>query len=167
MRRRARPFPLMVDKMTTPRTRAIVSLAARLSLTLALGACVRGPARPALDGPASVEGRPLTIRFDNGGREHVHVYLIGEKREWLLGRVEAGARATLRIPAAARAGTPEFMQLAVLTGERLTLQAARDARAMLTVAQPVSQILSQRWMFVQGQLASLPLRDARVDVVRR
>jgi hypothetical protein len=147
--------------MTTPRTRAIVSCAAScaagLALTLALGACARGPSRPVLDGPASLEGPPLTIRFDNGAREHVHVYLIDRQRQWLLGRVEPGARATLPVPVTWRTGNPGFMQLAVVTGGRLTLQAAQDARATLTIAQPVSQILSQRWMFAQGQLTSLPV----------
>jgi hypothetical protein len=109
----------------------------------------------------------LAIRFDNNAGEHVHVYLIGEQREWLLGRVEPGARATLQIPEASLAGSPGFVQLAVLTGKRVTLQAARDARATFTVAQPASAILSQRWTFAQGQLTSLWRRGARVDVGRQ
>jgi hypothetical protein len=149
--------------MTTRRTRAIVSLAAGLSLTLALGACVREPARPALSGPESVAPPPLTIRFDNGAREHVHVYLIGEKGEWLLGRVETGARRALTIPAALRTGSEELVQLAVITGERPTQQAARHPRAMITLALPASEIVSQRWMLTQGQLASLPLPRRRGD----
>jgi hypothetical protein len=152
----------MEDEMTTRRTRTIVSLAAGLSL--ALGACVRGQARPAADAPLSLEERPLAIRFDNGAREHVHVYLIGEKGEWLLGRVEAGGRRTLTIPEASLAGSVRFVRLAVIAGERPTLQAARNARAMITVAQPASEILSQRWMLTQGQLASLPLPRGQVDV---
>lgn len=150
--------------MTTPRTCPIVSLAAWLSLTLALGACVRGQAGPALDVPAAVQESPLTVRFDNGAREHVHVYLIGEKREWLLGRVEAGTRRTLRIPAASLAAGEGFVQLAVIAGERPTLQAARNARAMLALAQPASEIVSQRWMLTQGQLTSLPLPREQLDV---
>ncbi len=152
--------------MTTPPTRAIVSLAATMAVTLALTACVPGPSRPALEGPASVDAPPLTIRFDNDAREHVHVYLVGTQRQWLLGRVEPGARATLRIPEAALAGSPGSVQLAVLTGERLTLQAARHPRATFAVAQPASAILSQQWMFAQGQLTSLPLRGARWGVGR-
>jgi hypothetical protein len=114
-----------------------------------------------------MDGDPLTIRFDNGAREHVHVYLVGRHRQWLLGRVEPGARATLRIPKAALAGYLGVVQLAVLTGERLTLQAARHSRATFTVAQPASAILSQRWMFAQGQLTSLPFRGARVGAGRQ
>lgn len=149
--------------MTTPRTRPIVSLAAGLSLALALGACVRGQAGPALDGPTSMQEPALTIRFDNDAREHVHVYLIGDKREWLLGRVEAGTRRTLKIPAASRASGEGFVQLAVIAGERPTLQAARNSRAMLALAQPASEIVAQRWMLTQGQLTSLPLAREQVD----
>lgn len=152
--------------MTTPRTRALVSLAATMIVTLALGACVRATSRPALDGPAPMEGGGPAIRFDNDARAHVHVYLIGERREWLLGRVEPGAVATLRIPEASLAGSPGFVRLAVITGERLTLQAARDTRATFTIAQPASAILSQQWKFAQGQLTSLQLRSARVDARR-
>jgi hypothetical protein len=154
--------------MTTPRTRATVSLAAMLAVTLGAGGCVGGPSVPALDRPAPMDGRPTTIRFDNDAREHVHVYLvlIGRPRQWLLGRVEPGARATLRIPEAALAASTGFVQLAVLTGERMTLDAARNPRAAFTIAQPASAILSQEWMFAQGQLTSLPLRGARVGVGR-
>ena len=77
-----------------------------------------------------------------------------------------GARATLRIPDASLDGSPGFVQLAVLTGERLTLQAARSPRATLTIAQPASALLSQRWMFAQGQLMSLGLGGARGDAGR-
>jgi hypothetical protein len=97
----------------------------------------------------------LRFRFDNGGREHVHVYLIGEKREWLLGRVEAGAIATLRIPEESLVENASFVRLAVIAGEGVTLQAARNPRARLTLAQPASTILSQHWMFSQGNLTSL------------
>jgi hypothetical protein len=139
-----------------------------MSLTLALGACVPGPSGPAFDRPATLRGRPLTIRFDNNGREHVHVYLVdGRQRQWLLGRVEPWSLETLRIPAAALAGNPGFVQLTVLRGERMTPQAARNPRAVFTLAQPVSAILSQRWVFAQGQLTPLPLGRARLDVGRQ
>jgi hypothetical protein len=48
-----------------------------------------------------------------------------------------------------------MIRLAVLTGERLTFAAARHARAVLTIAQPASAVLSQRWTFSQGYLTSL------------
>ena len=143
--------------MTTPRSRALVSLAFRMTLvTLALGGCA--PSRPVLAGPAPTEDHRLAIRFDNGAREHVHVYLVDERREWLLGRVEPGAVATLRIPEASIAGSVGFMRLAVITGERLTLKAALDPRATFTIAQPAAAILSEHWTFSQGQLTPLQVR---------
>ncbi len=142
--------------MTTPRTRAAVSLAAMMVLTLVSGACVRAPSRPVLQPSTTIEAsRPLAIRFDNDAREHVHVYLIGERREWLLGRVEPGAIATLRIPEASLNGASRFVRLAVITGERMTLQAARDPRATFTVPQPASAVMSQQWKFAHGQLTPL------------
>ena len=153
--------------MTTPRTRSIVSLAGAITLTLASGACARRPAPPALVAPTAAAVPPHAIRFDNDGRERVHVYLIGEEREWLLGRVEPGARAALRLLGAPLAGAQGFVRLAVLTGERLTLQAARDPRATFTIAQPASTILTQRWMFAQGQLTALRLSGGQAGAGRR
>jgi hypothetical protein len=151
--------------MTTSRRRALVSLAATI-LVVALGACAGAAPRQAREGLAPTEARPLAIRFDNDGRDHVHVYLVGGRRQWLLGRVEPGAIATLRIPAAAFARHEGPVQLAVIAGGRATLQAARDPRVQLTIAQPASHIVSQQWMFAQGQLTSLGLPPSRATVGR-
>jgi hypothetical protein len=142
--------------MTTARIRARVSLAATMAVAVALGACA--PSHPGVEAPPRAVARPLAIRFDNDARDYVHVYLVGERRQWLLGRVEAGAIAMLRIPAAALADEPGRLRLAVITGGRITLGAAREARAQLTIAQPASHILSQEWRFAQGQLTSVALR---------
>ncbi|HEY5414761.1 MAG TPA: hypothetical protein VIK41_08060 [Gemmatimonadaceae bacterium] len=152
--------------MTTPRTRAVVSLAVTatafrmtaIAMTaVTLGACARTPT-PAVEAPAPVEGAewfPLSIRFDNDAREYVHVYLIGDGRQWLLGRVEPGAVGTLKIPAEAFGGKLRFVQLAVIQGGRLTPDAAHDRRAELTILQPATSILSQQWRFTQGEIRSL------------
>lgn len=143
--------------MTTLRMRTLVSLGVSVSISLA--ACVGGPARPVLGAGANAEeAAPLAIRFDNQEREHVHVYLVGAKREWLLGRVEPGATTMLRIPEEAVAETDELVQLAVIPGGRMTLQAAQDSRARLSIAQPASRITAQRWRLVQGQLTPLWVR---------
>ena len=84
----------------------------------------------------------------------MHVYLIGEKREWLLGRVETGAIGLLRIPEESLANAT-FVRLVVIAGEGVTLQAARHVRATPTLAQPVWAIVSQQWKFSQGSLTSL------------
>jgi hypothetical protein len=141
--------------MTTPSRRAFVSIAAALTITLALGACVRTPSRAVLHRQLTTDVHPLAIRFDNNAREHVHVYLLGARRQWLLGRVEPGGIAILQLPEESLIESANFARLAVLTGERVTLQAARHPRATLTIAQPASAILSQRWKFAQGELTSL------------
>ena len=129
-------------------------------LTLALGACASAPARPALEQPSPIEAGQVSLRFDNLARTYVHVYLIGEKREWLLGRVEPGAVATLRIPDGSLESNPGFVQLAVVEGKHVTHRAARDAQAQLTIAQPASSILARQWRFVPGQLTSRELKTA-------
>jgi hypothetical protein len=139
----------MEADMLTLRRHALVSL---VGVSLAVSACARAAA-PARPSPASDVS--LSIRFDNHAREHVHVYLIGEKREWLLGRVEPGAIATLPIPEEPLAGNPTFMRLVVIAGEGITLDAARHVRAMPTLAQPMSALLSQQWKYSQGLLTSL------------
>jgi hypothetical protein len=147
--------------MSTPRTRSVVSLAAALTLTLSIGGCVAAPSRLASQGIVASDGAQLAFRFDNEARDNVHVYLIGEKREWLLGRVAPGARATLRIPDDALAENPGFMRVAVLAGQRATLRAAAESRAAISMAQPAAAIVSQRWTFSKtlekGQLLALGL----------
>ena len=154
--------------MTTPRKRPLVSLALALSVSLALSGCAGAPSRLASDGISLNEGAQLAFRFDNEARDNVHVYLIGAKREWLLGRVAPGARATLRIPEEALAERPGFVRLAVLTGQRATLRAAAESRAATSIDQPAAALLSQRWTFSQtlekGQLTPLGLGRARGDV---
>jgi hypothetical protein len=137
--------------------RTIVSLAATMTAVLPLGGCAQRPLRPPTRDLMSVERYLPVIDFDNGGPERIDVYLLADRREWLLGRIEPGAHASLRIPEASFARDAGFLQLAVLTGERLTAHVARASRAVSTVPQPASAILSQRWMFAQGQLTSLQL----------
>jgi hypothetical protein len=152
--------------MLGSRIRALVSLAATMTLTVGLSGCATAPSHH-LDNPAPVESHAQTIRFDNGGREYVHVYLIGHQREWLLGRVEPGAVATLKLPDESMTDASGFVQLAVISGERATLRASRDLRARTTMLQPISSIVQQRYQFAQGELLSLALRGAAVDVSRR
>jgi len=139
--------------MTTSSRRAFVSIAATIAITLALGACVHAPSRSVPD-PISTAG-PQTFRFDNLGVERVDVYLIGGRREWLLGRVEPGAIASLRIPEGAFADGSKFVRLAVIANEQPTFQAARNPRAKLTIGLPPAAIMKQRWSFSQGEITSV------------
>jgi hypothetical protein len=144
--------------MTTPRFTSLVALATALTMSLSVGACAGTPAQLAPEPAAASYDAPL-VRFDNDAREHVHVYLVGAQREWLLARVAPGARAILRIPEAALAEDQGSMRLAVLAGDRMTLRAAGDARAAITIQQPAASLAAQRWTFSQtlakGQLTAL------------
>jgi hypothetical protein len=154
--------------MTTPRTRSLVSLAA--VLTLALGGCAGAPSRLASDAPAPADGPPPAVHFDNDSREYVQVYLVSDRREWLLGRAAPGARATLRIPDDALADNAGQMRLAVRSAGNVTQRAADDMRAATALPRPAAEILAQRWTFSQrptyGELTALPLRGMRAFVGR-
>ena len=155
--------------MITPAGRLTVSAFSFAALTamLALGACARGPAPIAWEGAPIVAGDRTTIRFENEGETYVDVYLVGDTREWWLGRVAPGARTTLRIKDVALATTSGYVRLAVLSDAPLTLQAARDPRATLTIAQPGASLLSQRWTFRKTQLSAAEIFGAPVSVGRR
>ena len=139
--------------MTTQRPYTLVSRTAITILTLALAACAGSRSHMATYGPSRIEARALTLRFDNQARDAVHVYLIGQRREWLLGRVEPGAVATLRMPDELFDSDPGFVQLGVLAGG-VSQRAARDPRTQLTISQDPSMLLTRRWQFSQGQLTS-------------
>ena len=152
--------------MITPAGRLTVSAIslAALSTTLALGACARAPAPVAWDGGAIVAADRATIRFENEAETYVDVYLIGETRQWWLGRVAPGANTTLRIRDEMLANTPGFWRLAVLANARLTGQAARDPRATFTIAQPGASLLSQRWTFRQSPVTAPEIFGAPVSL---
>ena len=135
--------------MTTIRSRSLVSIAAALTLTLAAG-CSGNSTHSALNDPAAAAGRTATIRFQNEARQYVHVYLVGQKREWLLGRVEPGAHTALRIPVEAMSDDTWNMRLAVLAGDRVTMQVASKPGVQVTIAQPAGQLLAQKWTFTQS-----------------
>ena len=134
--------------MTTIRSRSLVSIAAALTLTRAAG-CAGNSTHGALNDPAVAAARPAAIRFQNEARQYVHVYLVSQNQQWLLGRVEPGARATLRIPVEATSNDTWQMQLAVLAGDRVTMQVASKPLAQFTIAQPTGQLLAQKWIFTQ------------------
>lgn len=140
--------------MTTPYRHGFVSIAAAITITLALVACAPATSRVP-EGASHTDARPIALRFENEATEHVHVYLIGTTRQWLLGRIEPGGIASLPLPGDAFDESATFVRLAVLTGERITQQAVRHPRVTLTLAQPTVALLTQRWKFAQGELTSV------------
>ena len=142
--------------MNTPAIRSMVSVASLSAALLVspVAGCVRAPARDALQ-PTPRERAPhATIRFENEAQVQVDVYLVAEQREWRLGRVAPGAVTQLEVPDVALTRTPGFVRLAVIAGGPMSVQAAYDRRATYTIAQPATELLSQRFTFAQGQLAS-------------
>jgi hypothetical protein len=107
------------------------------------------------------------MSFVNEAPVQVDVYLVSDQREWRLGRVAPGARTLLRVPEAALTTETGFMRLAVLAGAQLSVDAAHDPRATLTLAQPMSELLAQRWSFWHPQMASPRLLGAALGVSRR
>jgi hypothetical protein len=137
-------------------TVSVISLAA----ALALAGCAGGPSPATWGGTPAATGQGATIDFVNEASSYVDVYLVGEARQWWLGRVAPGARSTLRIRDDVLASTSGYLRLAVLAGASLSLQAARGPRATLTIAQPASSLLDQRWTFRQSQLSAPELFGA-------
>ena len=94
------------------------------------------------------------------------MYLVGEKREWWLGRVAPGTLTSLRVPDDAIDIGSSFMRLAALPGATLSQQAARDPRSAITIAVPSLDLFTQRWTFSQRQLAApqikgVPMTNSR------
>jgi hypothetical protein len=110
----------------------------------------------------AAESRIDMLQFDNQATVYVDVYLIGTQIQWRLGRVPPGMRVNLSVPESAIDWTMGFVQLAVIPGSQLSAQASRDARAIIAIAQPVSEVLSQRWTFRQPDGAALQLQATRL-----
>lgn len=149
--------------MPTPRTRILVSLAAAMTASLALGACAGAPSRAAAavaEGRTVVEPRRSVIRFDNDALDPVDVYFLADGRQWRIGRVPPGGRAKLRLPAASLAGNTPFVQIAVIAGEGRESLPGRGGRMTLSIPQPATDMLAQRWRFADGQVRSMQLRGS-------
>jgi hypothetical protein len=152
-----RPFPVTEAKMITPRSRVLVSVVtlAVTSSLLALGACARNPAPGTWDRAATIEDQPLVIGFDNQAETYVDVYLVGEVREWRLGRVPPGMRSQLRIPKDAQSELmSRNVRLAVLAGSPFTAHVARDPSATFTIPEAASRVLAKQWTFRQSQMSA-------------
>ena len=93
-----------------------------------------------------------TITFHNNGRDRIQVYLIGQKEDWLLGRLEPFQTTTLRLPESSLTDGEEAVVLAVLPGWSRTLAPRTDQRAARSIAERGSFLPGEEWVFVNGQL---------------
>jgi hypothetical protein len=113
-------------------------------------------------GAVSAQPRTDMLQFDNQSTVYVDVYLVGGQLQWRLGRVLPGMRTSLRVPESVADWTGATVQLAVIPGSQLSAQVSRDPRAMLDTAQPLSELLSQRWIFRQPDGAAMQLLAMRL-----
>jgi len=102
------------------------------------------------------------MRFDNEATVFVDVYLVSGQFQWRLGRVAPGMRTMLRVPESAIESRMGVVRVAVIPGSPIAVQAERDSRAVFAIAQPVSEVLSQRWTFRQPEAAGLQLEGRRL-----
>jgi hypothetical protein len=103
--------------------------------------------------PAMSEAtRTETIIFQNRSPDRIQIYLIGEKQDWLLGRLDPLETARLRLPASAWEESREAVVLAVLPGWTKSLAPRSDRRATLSIAEIASNLPGGHWSFANGQL---------------
>lgn len=129
-----------------------------------LGACARlqsSTGSSVGDMAASPDPRPA-IRFDNEASVYVDVYLVADQRQWRLGRVMPGGRATFQLPDADIARTSGFVRLAVLANTSTSLDVTRDPKTLFTIAQPETSLVSQGWSYSLTQSSSPQLMSTRI-----
>jgi hypothetical protein len=123
-----------------------------VAVCLVSASCVR------LGGSASGDLAPrATITFHNQGRDLVQVYLVGEKEDWLIGRLEPLETARLALPQFGFASAARSVALAVLPGWSKNLEPRRDPRATFSIDEVTDDLAGEVWFFVGGQLQG-PLR---------
>ena len=109
---------------------------------------------------AKSSGRPepsTTITFHNQGRDRIQVYLVAEKQEWLIGRLEPLQTARLPLPELGFAATSQSLALAVVPGWSGNVQPRRDPRATFSIDEVSDNLPGEEWVFVDGRLRG-PLR---------
>jgi hypothetical protein len=170
----------MGDTVRTRYTRSMVSCRSvasdirgvALAAVLVVTACAGrhhpvARTRPAASGESNASDtdaeRPADVlQFDNQATVYVDVYLVAGQNQWRLGRVLPGMSAMLKVPESALDWPTGFMQLAVIPGSLVSAEAWRDPRAVVAVAQPVSEVLFQRWTFRQPAGAVPHLQATRL-----
>jgi hypothetical protein len=110
--------------------------------------------------PAPPDAVSISIEISNQTRERIDLYLISETQERLIGRVEPLARARLPLPRGVEPAAAGMIRLAVVAGATYVLSPSRDARAVLSMKQPIAALATQEWVFTAGQLMPLE-RPAR------
>ena len=127
---------------------------ARALMTLLVTLLVQGCAThaPRTDQRPVAEITRDSLLVDNDTRQRIDVYLIEATQDYLLGRLEAGSKKWLSLPARSAVPGAGWVSLAVLVDAPRSLRPSRDANAVLTIRQPMTALLGQRWVFAENQL---------------
>lgn len=126
----------------------------RARATLLAGCLLVACTRMTVQLPQSdLEPTAATLTFRNESRERIYVYIIEEKEERLLGRLEQLETLRLRLPERSSGGAAAMVRIAVVVGAASRMQASRDGRAVLSIQLPMQSLAGQNMAFVGGQLA--------------
>jgi hypothetical protein len=96
----------------------------------------------------------VQIQVDNDSRDPIDVYLVAETREWFVGRVAPGVKTWLPVPERALSSSPGMVRLVALPNAPRSMSARRDPRAIVSLSQPATALIDQRWAFTQGQFVA-------------
>lgn len=135
-------------------------LAVGVSLLAAAGGCApTGAGEP-------VPGYP-TVAFVNSTVSSASVYLESAGRAWLLGRVDPGETAMLRVPAGMSL-SGLFSLIAVPIGSRDTFgrSASLNPSAIRSMPGSADDLLALRWTLLEQQLITVPLPGGGVAANR-
>lgn len=125
---------------------------ATLAACLLIASCIQPGA-----GPTSRPPSGPTITFRNQDRDRVQVYLVGEKQDWLIGRLESMETAHLPLPELGLAATTQPVALVVVPGWARNLRPRQDPHATVSINEISDNLPGEEWIFAAGQLQG-PLR---------
>jgi hypothetical protein len=132
----------------------------RLAGTLLIASCASHRVAP--------EGPPISnnaIIFQNQGHDRIQVYLIGQREERLLGRLEPLETARLQLPQWVFDGAPESVILAVIPGWSKDLRPSHNTAGTFSIKEFKDNLPGEAWSFVAGQLNG-PWRGQHPDGFR-
>jgi hypothetical protein len=102
-----------------------------------------------------------TLSFENSTIEHVAVYLDDRGSQWLLGRVQPGRKAALRLPSGVLSSTGwAFTLVAIPLGTRKDgARGSQVPNAIRSELSPNEMLTSMRWVLRGHYLVgAIPLR---------
>jgi hypothetical protein len=115
---------------------------------MSMAACM--PSRAPRDWRQPAAGGLITFR--NQMAMPIQVYLVGEKSECLLGRLEPFETARLRLRASSCDGMSASVILVVVPGWSRTFDARHHPAGVQSLKEPSERMSGETWAFVNGQI---------------